>query len=122
MRFRASGKSMRPTIQEGEMITLEPVKASGVKRGDIILYRSGKGVIAHRVTGIQERKEDSRVFILRGDASTSDDEPVHSQQILGRVIFVERDGRSINLKSGKARLFPLLRISASDLKRRMSHK
>ena len=51
VRFRPSGRSMYPSIREGELVTVEPVVASDVTLGDIVLYRSERGVIAHRVVG-----------------------------------------------------------------------
>ena len=54
VRFRAPGRSMLPTIKEGEAITVEPVEPSAVRTGDIILYRNGNSVIAHRVVQIKQ--------------------------------------------------------------------
>jgi len=53
VRFKANGWSMHPTICDGEMIHVEPVLPSQVRHGDIILYRSPRGVTAHRVVHIQ---------------------------------------------------------------------
>ncbi len=53
VRFRAPGNSMHPTIKNSETITVEPVAPSSVKVGDIILYRSKAGIIAHRVIRIE---------------------------------------------------------------------
>jgi signal peptidase I len=39
---------------------------------------------------------EKRFFILRGDASRTFDEPVKPDQILGKVISIERNGNSIN--------------------------
>ena len=52
VRFRAEGGSMHPTIRDGEVIAVEFVEPRDVKRGDILLYRSAKRVIAHRVVAI----------------------------------------------------------------------
>src|SRR4030067_203750 len=52
IRFRATGMSMHPTIANGETIIIEPVCPSQIERGDIILYRTNTGVIAHRVIKI----------------------------------------------------------------------
>jgi len=38
----------------------------------------------------------SLFFILRGDASLTYDEPVKSEQVLGKVISIERNGSSVN--------------------------
>ncbi len=59
------------------------------------------------------------LFILRGDASLTCDDPVEAQQILGKVVSVERGGRSINLYSRKAKMLCLSYIWASRFKRRI---
>ena len=126
VQFRAPGLSMHPAIKEGERITVIPISSFEVKRGDILLYLVGKKVIAHRVVGIEKKKSNSsnqtskfspRLFLLRGDASVICDEPVEAQQILGKVVSVERDGRSINLCSRRAKIFRLAYKWASYFKR-----
>lgn len=118
VRFRANGRSMHPTIKEGEAITIKPVASSDVKRGDIVLYRHHTGVIAHRVIAIEETKpDDSLVFVLRGDASGTCDKPVGSEQILGKVVCVARNGRWVALDSKQAKLFRMLRAGASRIKK-----
>src|SRR5207244_13021319 len=52
VRFRATGASMQPTIEDGEVITVAPVTPMAVKRGDILLYQNELGVFAHRVVRI----------------------------------------------------------------------
>ena len=113
VRFRPSGRSMYPSIREGELITVEPVAARDVQLGDIVLYRSSKGLIAHRVVS---SSRDTLVFRLRGDASLSCDQPVAAEQILGRVVQVERNGRSVALASRGAKLWHQARRLASGLK------
>jgi hypothetical protein len=95
VRFRAEGASMRPTIRGGETITVEPV--SEVKMGDIALYLVERGLIAHRVVGIRKRNGKAPVFLTRGEAVGSSEETVQEQQVLGKVVAVERNGRSIDL-------------------------
>ncbi len=121
--FRPSGRSMYPSIREGELITVEPVRASDVQLGDIVLYRSSKGLIAHRVVGsspTQSSVLSPHHFLLRGDASLSCDQPVAAQQILGRVVGVKRNGRSVALASRGAKMWHQARRLASQLKRWMS--
>ena len=113
VRFRPSGRSMYPSIREGELITVEPVVPSDVQLGDIVLYRSERGLIAHRVVS---SSGDARVFGVRGDASLSCDEPVEAHRILGRVVAVQRNGRSIALDSRGAKLWHRARRLASVLK------
>ena len=39
---------------------------------------------------------DNLLFILRGDASRNFDEPVKCEQVIGKVVSIERNGSSIN--------------------------
>ncbi len=105
---------MYPSIREGELITVEPVAASDVKLADIVLYRSERGLIAHRVVEIAAR--DARIFRLRGDASLSCDRPVEAERVLGRVVEVERNCRSVALASRGAKLWHRVRRLASGVK------
>ena len=106
VRFRPGGHSMHPTIRDGEAVTVEPVEPGQVKRGDIILYRTASGVIAHRVVRI-EGSSDNRSFITRGDSSTSCDAPLSAERILGLVVSVERNGRRISLVGRRAKILAL---------------
>ena len=125
VRFYAKGWSMYPTIKDGEMITVEPVVPSQVRRGDILLYHNGKGMIAHRVVRIARKKallnpQDSvlgTVFILRGDASSTCDEPVEADQVLGKVVSVEQNGRLIDLDGWKSMILYAVHLYGSRFKR-----
>ena len=105
VRFRALGASMQPTIEDGELITVAPMASARIKRGDILLYQNERGVFAHRVVG---RVGDCPHFLLRGDAAVSCDPPVLRDQIIGRVVAVQRGGRSLALDR---RLMNLLRLT-----------
>ena len=112
VKFSAPGDSMYPTIGDGDIITVAPVNTACVTIGDIILYRHKSGVTAHRVMRIIERGKEnvssvfkashdgvaaeSLQFILRGDAAVVCDHPIGVDQVLGKVVSVERDGRHMN--------------------------
>jgi hypothetical protein len=124
VRFYAKGWSMHPTIKDGESITVEPVVPSQVKRGDILFHHNGRGVIAHRVVRIGRKRallypQDSAldtVFILRGDASSTCDDPVEPSQVLGKVVSVERNGRLIDVDSWKSMILYASHLCASRFK------
>ena len=116
VRFQAPGRSMHPTIKDGETITVEPVAPSDLKRGDIVLYRFDKGVIAHRLARI-DKNEDTPLFILRADAPGAPEEQVAAQQVLGKVVSVQRGGRSIDPYSRRAKTVLIAYVCASRLKR-----
>jgi signal peptidase I len=117
VRFRAKGASMRPTIREGEAITVAPVQPAEIRRGDVILYRVGRGVIAHRVTRVAQRPDGTLVFVPRGDASQSRDDPVEGTAILGRVVTVVRNGRALNPAALRARALAVSWAGAARLLR-----
>ena len=117
VRFRAPGTSMHPTIHHGDVITVEPVAPAKLKRGDIILCRFQGGFIAHRIVNIETRNGCGLTFILRGDASASCDAPVKPEQVLGKVVCLERGHRRIDPYSLKVRLWSLLYLSLARLKR-----
>jgi signal peptidase len=119
VRFRPGGHSMRPTIRDGEAVTVEPVEPGKVKKGDIILCRTTRGLIAHRVVRIERREDEARVFHLRGDASNSCDAPVSAEQILGRVVSVERNKRTVSLVNLRAKILGPVRAHVFRLKARL---
>ena len=120
VRFRAPGRSMYPTIRENEPITVEPIAPQDVKVGDIILYRFEESVVAHRVMRIEKREGNASRFILREDTWGTLDEPVEAEQILGKVVSVERAGRNIDPYSIRAKVRLLVHIIGSRLKRYIS--
>lgn len=129
VRFRAPGRSMHPTIKEGETITVVPVVPFDVKRGDILLYLVGRMVIAHRIVSIERKKSGvmtqssklspHHLILLRGDASGTCDKPVEAHQVLGKVTSVKRGDFTISLYSRKARMLRFVHVWVFRLKRWM---
>ncbi|MCU0561194.1 MAG: S24/S26 family peptidase [Desulfobacterales bacterium] len=104
MRFRAPGRSMHPTIRENEAVIVAPASASSLAVGDIVLCRSGDKITAHRLVGIDSDEVEVSPaaaaqpirFTTRGDACIKCDPPVSPEQLLGKVVAVERRGRRID--------------------------
>lgn len=117
VRFRAYGRSMQPTIREGEAITVEPVEPARLIWGDIILYRSDRGVMAHCIVGLKRRAGEDTIFRVRGDASGSSDESVESKRVLGKVVSVERHGYRLTPNSRGANMWRTAHRCVSRLKR-----
>jgi hypothetical protein len=126
VRFKAPGKSMRPAILDGDCLMVEPIGPTAIKMGDIILYQAEERIIAHRVMDIGKGEipktpTAARIahysFILRGDASYSYDEPVYPDQILGKIVSVERNGRIINPYSSIYKIVCMARVWGARLKR-----
>jgi hypothetical protein len=90
VQFRAPGDSMYPTICDGDVITVVPIKTTSITNNDIILYQHKSGVTAHRVMRIIKRSapkdlqnrssSETLQFILRGDAALVFDNPVSADR------------------------------------------
>jgi signal peptidase I len=100
--MRMSGSSMRPAIEDGDVITIEPLVDTSIKLGDIILYQSQYDTaVIHRVVRV-DRSSD-KLVLTRGDAAAQNDVPVPLHRILGRVKLVERAGEQIKMVKPKTR-------------------
>ena len=117
VRFRAPGTSMHPTIRHMNLITVESVAPWNLKRGDIILYRLQKSFIAHRIVHIESQNGCGLTFILRGDASAGCDAPVKPEQVLGKVVCLERNHRRIDPYSWRVRLWSMFYLWLARCKR-----
>jgi hypothetical protein len=96
VRFRADGWSMHPTIRYGETIIVEPLQDSPVRTGDVLLYRLSRRAIAHRLSRVSASSDGTRrQLVLRGDAAECCDPPIDCDQVLGRVIAVQRRGHIV---------------------------
>ena len=121
VKFEAPGDSMYPTICDGDLITVEPIKPSDVVVSDIILYRHENGVVAHRVVSIEAPQSSApspqRCFTFLGDAAINHDDPIRADQILGRVVSIERNGRQLDPYCLRIKLLYKARRVVARLKR-----
>ena len=86
-RFQARGRSMWPTIRDGEFLHVEPLGDRQLRLGEVVLFRRGGVFKAHRVI------RRNRDFVLvRGDACIDSDGWIAVAEILGRVVAAERGG------------------------------
>ena len=117
VRFSAPGTSMGATIRDGEAITVAPVEPGEITWGDIVVYRRGHHLLAHRVVRFARRDRPDGGFLVRGDAACTCDAPVAPEQILGKVVSVERQGRHLSVSSRQAKLAYTARVAASRARR-----
>ncbi len=75
--------SMEPEIAVGSVIYVEPVPPESVEEGEVVAFRSGGSVIAHRV--VKNRIGEGEL-ITKGDANEENDmNPVKYSELVGRV-------------------------------------
>lgn len=97
IRFQANGWSMRPFIRDGDFIVVSPVKSSSIRKGDVVFYSDAENkIIVHRI--IRKYKKNDRITVLiKADASFGSSEKVEIQNVLGKVVAIERNGREKRL-------------------------
>lgn len=119
VKFRAPGVSMSPFIRNSDMITVEPCSHGDLTFGDVILYH-GFGSqcrqlsiplwnrnIVHRF--LCRREADGEVrLITKGDNNYLCDPPILPQQILGKVVEIEKNGWRLRLDTPFGRLLNTL--------------
>jgi signal peptidase I len=89
VRFCAEGTSMRPSIQDGDRLTVDPVDPASVQPGDIILYHHRQRPIVHRVVAVRQEPGGRTAIVVRGDGKAADDAPIDPGQILGKIVAIE---------------------------------
>lgn len=108
LRFKAKGGSMSPLIQNGDVVEVVPVKGR-INLGDIVFHRSSYGnLIIHRVV-----QRGEKGIITKGDSLRSHDQPLLSNQVLGRVTTIEKNGWRVRLDRPMGRLLNILLAAIS---------
>jgi hypothetical protein len=78
---------MFPFFLPGDELTVSPVHHAVPRKGDVLVFRSGNKLLAHRLASVLRRNEES-YYLCRGDNCLMMDAPVPSGQVLG--IITER--------------------------------
>lgn len=82
--------SMEPTFTRGDAVIVQKLSSGDIlklKKGDVIQYKKDNIVVIHRIMEAYYKNGET-IFILKGDNNKSaDNEPVYSEQILGKVMF-----------------------------------
>src|ERR1700691_4755598 len=113
VRFRADGRSMQPNVLDGDTVVVAPISAAGKpERGDIALTRGEGGFVLHRVVGVDAVTGG---IITRGDAGLEND--ACAAKLLGKVIAIERDGKTFLLTSRGTALRHSVRTQSRRLQR-----
>ncbi len=105
--FNAPGRSMAPFIHSGDKIFVAPLAKGFIHVGDILAFvhpESGR-VLAHRVVRIT----DGQYFAKGDNVSGEGDGWITLEDVLGRVVRIQRDGKDIHLGLGvEGKLIALL--------------
>ncbi|MEM7117495.1 MAG: hypothetical protein AAF614_33995 [Chloroflexota bacterium] len=105
LKFRTLGSSMSPFVRSGDVVHVAATEEFAV--GDVLLYEREQSWYVHRLIQIGSSSMGDRCYILRGDSLLVPDPPIQAEQVLGRVIAIERKGRLIQ---PNRRLYPLWHV------------
>lgn len=97
LRLRVTGWSMLPAVWPGDTLLVESARTGAVIEGDIVLFGRESRLFVHRVI---KDLGNSR-FLTRGDAMPQPDPVVHSQELLGRVSHIVRDGKRAAVRGSR---------------------
>jgi signal peptidase I len=92
--LQATGWSMLPTIWPGDVILIEPARASEICAGDIVVFNTSRQFVAHRVVATTRGRVGSTLH-TQGDALPCQDAPLLCRDLMGKVSMILRNGRCI---------------------------
>lgn len=106
IRISTLGLSMFPLINTGDRITISP--GEDIAIGAPVVFTKGDKMVCHRLERVFE-KCGVKYFQTRGDSFFCLDEPMTADQILGTVIWIERDNVSLSRRL-LLFIYPVLRF------------
>jgi len=101
LRLKVSGWSMLPTIWPGDTLIISRLDGRELRQGEIALFQREGRFIVHRVRS--KTTSSIKQVLTRGDAMLQHDAPVCSDDLLGKVDFILRNGRKIELSRNLGR-------------------
>lgn len=95
------GGSMLPLLrQRRDIIEIRKKEPGRCQRYDVVLYKRGDKYILHRILKVLPEG-----YIIAGDNNTFVETDIRDENILGVMVRVIRDGKSITMDNWKYRLY-----------------
>lgn len=108
---KALGGSMWPFLRATDRLIIERISGCALSRGDVVLFRIDERFIVHRVLDNSVGDSTTSLLLTKGDACRYPDPIISQDQILGKMVGIERNGRYIDLSSfGRSAQAQILRI------------
>lgn len=92
-KLRVISNSMSPMLRVADIVMAQSIEAATAQSGDVLVFQRGTELITHRLIARQADR-----LCLKGDNRRAADELIEEQAVVGRVIAIERSGRSIDLQ------------------------
>ena len=100
------GASMMPWVRPGDIAMIRTVGAETLRCGHVVLFRRNNSLFVHRIV---EKKGplDAAQILVKGDAHPTSDGLMEQGELLGRVVWLYRNGRRIDLEARGQRVLGL---------------
>ena len=99
--FRIISGSMSPLIEINDRVLVKKVNSSEIKQGDIILFKNDGTSVTHRVIRFSSQNGSAKI-LQKGDASNYASF-IPYDDVIGKVITIEKKGKFLNLNSYQGR-------------------
>ncbi|MCM8824023.1 MAG: GNAT family N-acetyltransferase, partial [Candidatus Omnitrophica bacterium] len=94
-KFSVESDSMSPTLKRGDIVKVIPIVEQDIRPSDILVFKKGERLFVHRAVSLFI--ENGQKFVItRGDRPGAGDERILLEDIVGRVVGVERSNRKVN--------------------------
>lgn len=99
------GYSMYPVIRPQDRCRFAAVRERELAPGDIVLFDAGDGeLVGHRMIGAAP----GPAYLCKGDTNLFPDRPIVYEQIIGKLVWIERAGGKGRTRRIRADSLPLV--------------
>lgn len=96
--LRVRGASMLPWVRPGDIAVIRHASPDSIRCGDVVLFRRYGRLFVHRI--VEKRGSwQGRQFCAKGDAHPHSDGRLQPDELLGRVVYLYRGWRRIDLEA-----------------------
>jgi len=108
------GSCMRPLLRDGDRVLIRPVSPNTLRRGDIITFMADGRLYTHRYIKRVNPGSGAARLITKGDRNPDLDRwRIAPDEVLGRVVSIEKKGKMLNLGTAAWRLSSLIMLTAA---------
>jgi len=100
------GTSMLPWVRPGDIAMILPSNTESLRCGHVVLFRRNNSLFVHRIVNKTGPLEAEQIFV-KGDAHPTSDGLMERGELLGRVVWLYRKGRRIDLEARGQRVLGL---------------